>query len=145
MSQKAEIRIIRDKVQKLADQIRGLDNGSHAEIRRGQINGELWVLLSSIDEAKDDVGPWHIVVQCIAIAGQNDVPFGLALRDIGLSDARITRLLDAKPEAVPDMLLRIARRMTSQDVSADWTFAYRLMVTPDNDPRYHIARKYYTN
>lgn len=137
---------LEQKVYTLDKHISRLSNGADAALRRGQISGEFWIILSKIGEAESRAASlerWHTIAQCIALAGQNKTDFGTALRQVGLSDARITRLLDADPEAVPDMLLRIARRMRSQNVSANWLSAFMLIASDKKAPRYRIAREYY--
>lgn len=137
---------LHNKVFRLAKEIGRLPTGPNAQLRRGEITGEFWIMLSKIGEANSHLASlerWHTLAQCIALAGQDSTDLGAALRQAGLSDARMTRLLEAQQDALPSMFLRIARRMRSQNVSADWTRAFTLMATDTKKPRYRVARAYY--
>lgn len=137
-----------------------LGNGEQAELRRGLPSEPFWRLLGHIgkeDAHEDDLPKWRTLVQCIAIAGYENTPFGVALwrmgasgkrpEQPGYSKQRLKRLLEADDDQLPTLLRRTAKQLASADQKANWN-AVRKLLFYDSDHaeriRLKIAQQYYT-
>lgn len=127
-----------------------LGNGDQAELRRGLPSEPFWRMLTYIgkgDPCEDDLPKWRTLIRCVAIAGYEDTPFGVALREAGYSEARLKRLLEADPDQLPTLLRRTAKQLKSANQKANWNTIRRLIFDYEGeaeDVRLRIAQQYYT-
>lgn len=151
------------KVVRIAGQISRLEPGPAASLRRDPVAGAgsaaFWHLMADndIDAKGSCLERWGKVVQAIAILtpkGRNPGkrtahkaanPMGYALRDAGVSELRLARLLSAKGEMRRDLVIRTCRRVAAgQSARFDLRTLARFVLFDDEAQGRWIARKYYT-
>ncbi|MCS4048038.1 CRISPR type I-E-associated protein CasB/Cse2 [Salinibacter ruber] len=123
----------------------GLGNGERAAIRRGTIGEPFWRTLAyaGLEDIDDQhVGRWQLLFQLVEKTGHADIELGAALRRAEISQRRVDRMLDARPEQLEDLLPRIASQLESANQPVDWTGAYFLLRDSDQT-RIRIARHFY--
>ncbi|MCY4648740.1 MAG: hypothetical protein OXE73_17915 [Gammaproteobacteria bacterium] len=151
------------KVVRLAGQVSRLEPGPAASLRRDPLAGAgsaaFWHLMAAndIDAKGSYLERWGKVVQAIAIltpkgrhpgkrAAHNGAnPMGRALRDAGISELRLARLLSSKGEIRRDLVIRICRRLAAGEAARFdlRTLAKFVLFEGENQARW-IARSYYT-
>jgi CRISPR system Cascade subunit CasB len=129
-----------------------LGNGEQAELRRGLPSEPFWRMLAYIgkeDAHPNDLWKWRVLIQCIAISGYSDTPFGIALQKADYSEARLKRLLEADDDLLPGILRRTAKQLKSADETGNWNAIRRLLFDYDGKDaervRLQIAQQFYTN
>ena len=107
-------------------------------------------MLASVGKEREPdpekLSKWKLLIQCIAIAGYSGIPFGLALKKAGYSEARLKRLLEADDDQLSTLLRRTAKQLRSADQKANWNTIRRLLLNEDEREkvRLQIAQEYYT-
>jgi CRISPR system Cascade subunit CasB len=94
---------------------------------------------------------WAFIAHGIALAGHDGGKkrrFGRQLDEAGVSEARLTRLLDARGDAFFQTLPRVLRLMSSKGVKPNWVELAVLVLNENgavaDETRIRIARDYYT-
>ena len=134
----------------LADIYEGMSPGAQAEVRRGMPSEPFWRMLVAIGqehERDERLRKWHLLIQCVAIAGYESTPFGLALQNADYSEARLKRLLEAGDDLLPGILRRTAKQLSSAGHTGNWdTIRKLLFFTGDGAEsiRLQLAQEYYT-
>ena len=134
----------------LANMYDGMSPGAQAEVRRGTPSEPFWRMLAVIDreEERDErLRKWQVLIQCVAIAGYEDMKFGVALQKADYSEARFKRLLEADDDLLPGILRRTAKQLKSADETGNWdTIRKLLFFTGDGAEsiRLQLAQEYYT-
>lgn len=134
----------------LANMYDGMSPGAQAEVRRGTLSEPFWRMLAAIDREKErdeKLRKWRLLIQCVAIAGYEDTPFGVALQKAEYSEARFKRLLEADDDLLPGILRRTAKQLKSADETGNWdTIRKLLFFTGDGAEsiRLQLAQEYYT-
>lgn len=122
-------------------------------MRRGLPSEPFWRLLAYIgreDAHPDDLRRWRLLIQCVAIGGYSGDKrdrFGIALKRVGYSEARLKRLLEAESDLLPGILRRTARQLRSADQPANWNAARKLLFYTGEhaeNARLQIAQQFYT-
>lgn len=127
-----------------------LGNGEQAELRRGLPSEPFWRMLAYIgkeDAHSADLWKWRVLIQCVAIAGYESTPFGVALQNADYSKARLKRLLEADDDLLPGILRRTAKQLNSAGHTGNWdTIRKLLFFTGDGAEsiRLQLAQEYYT-
>ena len=109
-----------------------------------------WRVLGYVgeDDAHErDLPKWRVLIQCVAIAGYDDTPFGVALQNADYSEARLKRLLEADDDLLPGILRRTAKQLSSAGHTGNWdTIRKLLFFTGDGAEsiRLQLAQEYYT-
>jgi len=99
------------------------------------------------DAHERDLSKWRVLIQCVAIAGYDDTPFGVALQNADYSEARLKRLLEADDDLLPGILRRTAKQLSSAGHTGNWdTIRKLLFFTGDGAEsiRLQLAQEYYT-
>ena len=128
----------------------GMSPGAQAEVRRGTPSEPFWRMLAVIDreEERDErLRKWQVLIQCVAIAGYEDMKFGVALQKADYSEARFKRLLEADDALLPGILRRTAKQLKSAGHTGNWdTIRKLLFFTGDGAEsiRLQLAQEYYT-
>jgi len=128
----------------------GMSPGAQAEVRRGTPSEPFWRMLAVIDreEERDErLRKWQVLIQCVAIAGYEDMKFGVALQKADYSEARFKRLLEADDDLLPGILRRTAKQLKSAGHTGNWdTIRKLLFFTGDGAEsiRLQLAQEYYT-
>jgi CRISPR system Cascade subunit CasB len=134
----------------LANMYDGMSPGAQAEVRRGTPSEPFWRMLAVIDreEERDErLRKWQVLIQCVAIAGYEDMKFGVALQKADYSEARFKRLLEADDDLLPGILRRTAKQLKSAGHTGNWdTIRKLLFFTGDGAEsiRLQLAQEYYT-
>ena len=139
-----------NSTQTLASIYEDMTPGAQAEVRRGTPSEPFWRLLGAIDQEdaeKGELRKWHLLIQCVAIAGYESTPFGVALQNADYSEARLKRLLEADDDLLPGILRRTAKQLNSAGHTGNWdTIRKLLFFTGDGAEsiRLQLAQEYYT-
>lgn len=134
----------------LASIYEDMSPGAQAEVRRGTPSEPFWRLLGAIDQEDAENGElrkWHLLIQCIAIAGYESTPFGVALQEADYSEARLKRLLEADDDLLPGILRRTAKQLKSADEPGNWETIRKLLFFKGDGAesiRLQLAQEYYT-
>jgi len=134
----------------LANVYDGLSPGAQAEVRRGTPSESFWRMLTAIDreeEHDEKLRKWQVLIQCVAIAGYDDVPFGVALQKAEYSEARFKRLLEADDDLLPGILRRTAKQLRSAGETGNWDTIRKLLFFRGDGAesiRLQLAQEYYT-
>jgi CRISPR type I-E-associated protein CasB/Cse2 len=128
----------------------GMSPGAQAEVRRGTPSEPFWRMLAVIDreEERDErLRKWQVLIQCVAIAGYEDMKFGVALQKADYSEARFQQALEARHDLLPGILRRTAKQLKSAGHTGNWdTIRKLLFFTGDGAEsiRLQLAQEYYT-
>jgi CRISPR system Cascade subunit CasB len=94
---------------------------------------------------------WAFIAHGIALSGHDAGEgkyLGRQLHDAGVSEARVTRLLDARGDAFVQTLPRLLRLMASKNVAPNWAELGRLVLNEDQDDaektRLKVARDFFS-
>lgn len=134
----------------LANIYEEMSPGEQAEVRRGTPSEPFWRMLGAIgceDARNEELRKWRLLVQCVAIAGYDSMPFGVALQKADYSEARLKRLLEADDDLLPGILRRTAKQLDSAGHTGNWdTIRKLLFFTGDGAEsiRLQLAQEYYT-
>ncbi len=152
-------------VVRLAGEISRLAPGPAASLRRDPLAGSgsaaFWHLLATngIPAGRRLIPRWATVIQAIAIltpkgrasdgpkpsAHNGGNPMGTALREAGISDQRLARLLTARGKTRRDLVIRTCRRLAAKEpVRFDVRTMARFVLFEEEEEARWIARKYYT-
>lgn len=142
----------------------GFSPGDHAELRRldprrghPSAGPVFWRLATQILEADgylrregaDELRGWMAVIQGLAVLGElhrKGQRLGTAMAEADISEARLTRLLQARGDTLLAQVRPLAHQLRSKAVAADWGEVARLVLGAPNradEVRYHIASGYY--
>lgn len=111
--------------------------------QRAKFDFERWSL--------DQWHRWAFIAHGIALSGHDGGEgqfLGRQLHDAGVSEARVTRLLDARGDAFVQTLPRLLRLMASKNVAPNWAELGRLVLNEDQDDaektRLKVARDFFS-
>lgn len=149
---------------RVASRLGGFSKGDLAELRRldprrghASAGPAFWRLATEILEAdgflrregSEELRGWMAVIQGLAVLGElhrQGERLGTAMADAKISEARLTRLLQARGDALLTQIRPLAHQLRSEAVAADWREVARLVLGAENNAdevRYHIASAYY--
>lgn len=142
---------------------RGLDSGERASLARldpeaprpSQLGALAKVLIrSGLNPERWTAGAWQrwaLIAQGIALSGHDGHrSLGESLFDAGVSEARVTRLLTARGDALRQNVPRVVRLMAARGQPPNWRELADLILLDGSDEvaaeacRLRIASRYYT-
>jgi CRISPR system Cascade subunit CasB len=124
--------------------------GAQAEVRRGMPSEPFWRMLAAINrekEREEKLHKWRLLIQCVAIADYESMPFGVALQKADYSEARLKRLLEADEDLLPGILRRTAKQLRSAGYTGNWDTIRKLLFFRGDGAesiRLQLAQEYYT-
>lgn len=146
----------------LHPQIGSLPTGDQAALRRVStdrpVTPALWKVLLALRQGDSPGGVgqhiwerrWALLLMGMAhCAGLHDydMPLGEALATAGWSETRFVRLMEAGPDALPNLVRRMAQYLASKRQAANWDDVRRLLFYHHGETaeeiRLDIARTYY--
>lgn len=149
---------------RVASRLGGFSPGDHAELRRldprrghASAGPAFWRLATEIletdgflrREGSEELRGWMAVIQGLAVLGElhrQGERLGTAMAEAKISEARLTRLLQARGDALLTQVRPLAHQLRSKAVAADWAEVARLVLGPERNAdqvRYYIASGYY--
>jgi CRISPR system Cascade subunit CasB len=121
------------------EEIAALTHASH----RAMLDCDKW--------SPDQWRKWAFIAHGIALSGHNsgkDQFLGRQMHEAGVSEARVTRLLDARGDAFIQTLPRLLRLLASRDVAPNWAELAQLVLREDQDDaektRLRVANNFFS-
>jgi CRISPR system Cascade subunit CasB len=111
------------------------------------------ITVDLLDDDLPEAGPhrkaqedrWVVVVAAMAsaVGFMAKVPLGKALADAGVTEMRVTRLLEARDSQLADLVRNVVHQLVQKAQAFDPSDLANLVLSDSDEPRRSIARSFY--